>query len=269
MTRRGDCFASAALGGDGKLIFVFRRVCYNWVMFPLLGVNVDHVATVRQARRGAAPDPAAAAQAAERGGADFITMHLREDRRHIVDADLPKLAAAVSTHLNLELAAVAEMRDKALELRPAKVCVVPERREEITTEGGLNAAENISELREFCAALTEGGMEVSLFVNADPRQIRAAKDIGAAAVELHTGAFADSETPEAELEALRSCAKLGAELGLKVNAGHGLRLDNVCAVAALPEVSELNIGHAIVARAIFAGMEEAVREMAAAIRSAR
>ena len=236
-------------------------------MPPQLGVNIDHVATVRQARRADYPSPAEAARAAERGGADFITLHLREDRRHITDADLPQIAQAVSTHINLEIAAVPEMREIALKFQPAKICLVPERREEITTEGGLNAANNIPALREFCAALRR--MEVSLFVDAQPEQVRAAKEIGAAAIELHTGPFANADNPAAELEKLQAAARLGAQLGMKVNAGHGLRTDNVGAVAAIPQIAELNIGHAVVARAILLGMENATREMAAAIAQAR
>ena len=236
-------------------------------MPPQLGVNIDHVATVRQARRADYPSPAEAARAAERGGADFITLHLREDRRHITDADLPQIAQAVSTHINLEIAAVPEMREIALKFQPAKICLVPERREEITTEGGLNAANNIPALREFCAALLR--MEVSLFVDAQPEQVRAAKEIGAAAIELHTGPFANADNPAAELEKLQAAARLGAQLGMKVNAGHGLRADNVAAVAAIPQIAELNIGHAIVSRAILLGMENATREMAAAIAQAR
>ena len=216
---------------------------------------------------GGLPSPAEAARAAERGGADFITLHLREDRRHITDADLPQIAQAVSTHINLEIAAVPEMREIALKFQPAKICLVPERREEITTEGGLNAANNIPALREFCAALRR--MEVSLFVDAQPEQVRAAKEIGAAAIELHTGPFANADNPAAELEKLQAAARLGAQLGMKVNAGHGLRTDNVGAVAAIPQIAELNIGHAVVARAILLGMENATREMAAAIAQAR
>ena len=239
-------------------------------MPPQLGVNIDHVATVRQARRAAYPDPAEAAGAALRGGADFITFHLREDRRHIIDSDLPRLAEAVSAaKLNMEIAAVAEMRDIALQLRPARICLVPERREEITTEGGLNAADNIPQLREFCAVLSQNGVEVSLFTDPDSRQIRAAREIGAQAVELHTGAFANAEKPDSELEKIRVAARLGAELGLKVNAGHGLRADNTAVVAAIAEIAELNIGHAIVARALFAGMEAATREMRQVMDSAR
>ena len=239
-------------------------------MPPLLGVNIDHVATVRQARRAAYPDPAEAARAAMRGGADFITFHLREDRRHIIDSDLPRLAEAVSAPLlNMEIAAVPEMREKALQLRPARICLVPERREEITTEGGLNAADSIPELRDFCAPLIKSGVEVSLFVDADPRQIRAAREIGAQAVELHTGAFANAAHPAPELEKIRAAARLGAEAGMKVNAGHGLRPDNAAAVAAIAEISELNIGHAIVARALLAGMEAATREMRRVMDAAR
>ena len=240
-------------------------------MSPKLGVNIDHIATVRQARRANYPDPADAAVAAERGGADFITMHLREDRRHISDADLPRVAAAIATHINLEIAAVAEMRDRALELRPAKICLVPERREEVTTEGGLNAAANIAALREFCAPLSEAGMEVSFFLDPDADQLESAKAAGAAAAELHTGAFANASGGDVirELEKLKAAARLGAKLGLKMNAGHGLHLENVGEVAAIPEVAELNIGHAIVSRALLVGMQNATREMAAAIRRAR
>ena len=238
-------------------------------MPPQLGINIDHVATVRQARRADYPSPAEAARAAERGGADFITLHLREDRRHITDVDLPQIAQAVSTHINLEIAAVPEMREIALKFQPAKICLVPERREEITTEGGLNAANDIPALREFCAALLQNNMEVSLFVDADSQQVRAAKEIGAAAIELHTGPFANAENPAPELEKLQAAARLGAQLGMKVNAGHGLRTDNVAAVAAIPQIAELNIGHAVVARAIFLGMENATREMATAIAKAR
>ena len=238
-------------------------------MPPALGVNIDHVATVRQARRADYPDPAQAARDAERGGAHFITFHLREDRRHITDADLPRIAKAVSTHINLEIAATPEMREIALQFQPAKICIVPERRQEITTEGGLNAKNNIPQLRQFCAPLLQNCMEVSLFVDPQPEQIRAAKEIGVPAIGLHTGPFANAKNPQAELQNLTSAAELAAQIGLKVNAGHGLRTDNVSPVAAIPQIAELNIGHAIVARAIFIGMENATREMASAIAKAR
>lgn len=227
-----------------------------------LGVNIDHVATIRQARRAGYPDIVEAARAAEAGGADFITIHLREDRRHIVDADLPALAAGIRTCLNLEIAAVAEMQQAALSLRPAKICLVPERRAELTTEGGLNARDRVAELREFCAPLAEAGIEVSLFIDPDPAQAAAAAEIGAHASELHTGEYARS----GDIAPLAAAAQAAAEAGLRVYAGHGLHLENAAAVAALPEIIELNIGHAIVARALFVGLSEAVREMAALVK---
>ena len=226
----------------------------------LLGVNIDHVATIRQARRTPYPDIVEAAVAAEQGGADFITVHLREDRRHIVDGDLPRLMAALDTHLNLEIAATAEMREIALELRPPKVCLVPEKRRELTTEGGLNVAAQEEHLRDFCAPLLAAGTEVSLFVDPDERQIRAARAVGAPTVELHTGRFAES----GEIAPLAEAVGWARAEGLQVNAGHGLNLENVAAVAALP-VAELNIGHAIVARALFVGLANAVAEMRRAL----
>jgi pyridoxine 5-phosphate synthase len=238
----------------------------------LLGVNIDHVATLRQARRVTYPDPVEAARLAERGGADGITVHLREDRRHINDHDVERLRATVASKLNLEMAATAEMRDKALAIRPDDACIVPERREELTTEGGLDAAGQRSTLADLVAALRGAGIRVSLFIDPDPRQIEAAAESGAAVVELHTGAYADARDPyrlEAELARLRSAARQAAARGLQVNAGHGLRLDNVKPVAAIPEIVELNIGHAIVARAVLVGMEGAVREMRAALDQAR
>lgn len=229
-----------------------------------LGVNIDHVATIRQARLVNYPDIADAAQAAEAGGADFITVHLREDRRHIIDEDLPRLAASLKTHMNLEIAATDEMRRIALLTRPKSVCIVPEKRRELTTEGGLNAAADIPRLRDFCAPLAAAGVEVSLFIDPDEKQIAAAKKIGAPAVELHTGDYAATGA----LAPLAAAAAFAAAAGLKVNAGHGLRADNVAAVAALP-LAELNIGHAIVARALFVGMTAAVREMRQAMEAAR
>jgi pyridoxine 5-phosphate synthase len=238
----------------------------------LLGVNIDHVATLREARRVAYPDPVEAARFAERGGADGITVHLREDRRHINDRDVERLRHAVSSKLNLEMAATAEMRAKAVALRPDDACIVPERREELTTEGGLDTASQGAALRDLVAALQETGIRVSLFIDPDPRQIEAAARSGATAVELHTGTYADARDPyrlETELARLRSAARLAAAAGLQVNAGHGLRLDNVKPVAAIPEIVELNIGHSIVARAVLVGMESAVREMRAALDQAR
>jgi len=237
-----------------------------------LGVNIDHVATVRQARRAAYPDPVEAARLAERAGADGITVHLREDRRHIQDHDVVRLRATVTTKLNLEMAATAEMRDKALAVRPRDVCLVPERREELTTEGGLDAAGQRESLRAIVAALRAADIRVSLFIDPDPAQIVAAAEVGAAFVELHTGAYAEARDPyrlHSELERLRSGARLARSRGLGVNAGHGLRLDNVKPVAALREVTELNIGHSIVARAVLVGMEAAVREMRTAMDAAR
>lgn len=225
-----------------------------------LGVNIDHVATIRQARRVVYPDIVEAALAAEAGGADFITVHLREDRRHIIDNDLPRLSAALQTHMNLEIAATEEMRRIALQVRPKSVCIVPEKRQELTTEGGLDAAGQAEHLREFCHPLTTAGMEVSLFIDAAAKQIAAAGDIGVPTVELHTGLYAEN----GDLAPLTDAVALAHDAGLKVNAGHGLRLDNVAAVAALP-FAELNIGHAIVARALFVGLTEAVREMRLAI----
>jgi pyridoxine 5-phosphate synthase len=238
----------------------------------LLGVNVDHVATLRQARHVSYPDPVEAARLAERGGAQGITVHLREDRRHIQDHDVERLRAAVRTKLNLEMAATAEMRAKALAIHPHDVCVVPERREELTTEGGLDVAAQRAALRELVEALREGGIRVSLFIDPDLRQIEAAAETSADAVELHTGAYAEARDPyrlEADLGRLRSAARRGCEAGLQVNAGHGLRLDNVKPIAAIREIVALNIGHSIVARAVLVGMEAAVREMRAALAQAR
>jgi len=234
----------------------------------LLGVNVDHVATVRQARRTTYPDPVEAARLAERGGAGGITVHLREDRRHIRDHDVVRLRAAVTTKLNLEMAATVEMQAKALAIRPDDVCVVPERREELTTEGGLDAVSQLESLRALAGSLGEAGIRVSLFIDPDPRQVEAAVATGAGAVELHTGAYAEARDPyrlQSELARLTSAARLAAARGLVVNAGHGLRLDNVKPVAAIPEIAELNIGHSIVARAVLVGMEAAVREMRTAL----
>ena len=230
----------------------------------LLGVNIDHVATVRQARGVSYPDPVEAARLAERGGADGITVHLREDRRHIQDADVERLRASVTTKLNLEMAATAEMRGKALSIRPRDVCVVPERRQELTTEGGLDVAGQREKISDLVGVLQEAGIRVSLFIDPDERQIDAALEAGADAVELHTGCYAETREPAAvarELERLRLTVARADGAGLQVNAGHGLTLGNVGAVAGIPAVVELNIGHSIVARALFVGMEAAVREM--------
>jgi len=231
---------------------------------PLLGVNIDHVATVRQARRAAVPDIVAAALAAEAGGADSVTVHLREDRRHIQDQDVAALKKALKTRLNLEMAATAEMVRIARVVRPHSVCLVPEKREELTTEGGLSVAENLAKVKDATAKIKAKGILVSHFVDPDPAQVQAAKAAGADIVELHTGAYAGSPDPTAlvtNLKALQRAAESARSLGLVVNAGHGLDYQNVRPVAQIPGVHELNIGFSIVARAVFIGVEPAVREM--------
>lgn len=236
-----------------------------------LGVNIDHVATLRQARRTPYPAIVAAALAAERGGADGITVHLREDRRHIQDADVDRLRGAIATKLNLEMAATAEMAVKACAVKPEDVCLVPERREELTTEGGLDAAGQAVTLAAVVSRLRDHGVRVSLFIDPELAQIEAALKLRAAAVELHTGTYADAPTPAArdrERERLRAAAVAAGAAGLIVNAGHGLTLDNVAPIAALPRLHELNIGHSLIADAVFVGLEEAVRRMKAKLRSA-
>jgi pyridoxine 5-phosphate synthase len=231
---------------------------------PLLGVNIDHVATVRQARRAAVPDIVAAAQAAEAGGADSVTVHLREDRRHIQDADVAALKKALKTRLNLEMAATAEMVRIARVVRPHSVCLVPEKRQELTTEGGLNVAENLAKVKDATAKIKAKGILVSHFIDPDPSQVQAAKTAGADMVELHTGAYAGAPDPTAlvaQLKALQRALDAARGLGLVVNAGHGLDYQNVRPVAQIPGMNELNIGFAIVARAVFVGLEQAVREM--------
>lgn len=230
----------------------------------LLGVNIDHVATIRQARGTRYPEPVQAALVAEQAGADAITLHLREDRRHIRDRDVEVLRDILQTRMNLEMAATPEMGEIARRIRPADCCLVPERREELTTEGGLDAAGNLAQLTDFCAMLMEADVRVSLFIDAEPRQLEAARAIGVPVVEIHTGRYADAQSRgdrAAELERIRRAVALGVELGLQVNAGHGLDYHNVRAVAAIPDVRELNIGHAIVARAIFCGLATAVADM--------
>ena len=237
-----------------------------------LGVNLDHVATLRQVRRTAYPDVWAAAQAAELGGADGITVHLREDRRHIQDADVDLLRARISTKLNLEMAATEEMVVKACAVRPQDVCLVPERREELTTEGGLDAAGQMDALRRVVERLQAAGIRVSLFIDPEERQIDAAKTLRADAIEIHTGAYAGAPSAparEAELERIRRAAERAAAARLLVNAGHGLTLDNVAPIAGLPVIHELNIGHSIVADAVFVGLEEAVRRMKTRMLAAR
>ncbi len=236
-----------------------------------LGVNVDHVATLRQARRGRYPDPVHAALAAETAGADSITLHLREDRRHIQDHDVRSLRGLLQTRMNLELAVTDEMLAITAEVRPADCCFVPERRQEITTEGGLDVAAQAARVRDATAHLRQAGVRVALFIDPDPRQVEAAAHAGAPVVELHTGAYAQAAGSHqaTELERLRAAARLGASLGLEVHAGHGLNYRNVRPVAALPEIVELNIGHALIAHALYVGLAAAVREMKALMAAAR
>ena len=232
-----------------------------------LGVNIDHVATVRNARGGAYPDPLRAAQLAEEAGADGITAHLREDRRHISDADIDGLMKVLTVPLNFEMAATPEMQAIALRHKPHAVCIVPEKREERTTEGGLEVAREENRLAHFIAPLRDAGCRVSIFIAADRRQIEAAHRIGAQVIELHTGAYCDAQAEgrlaerDRELEALREMAAFGHALGLEVHAGHGLTYDTVQPVAAFPELRELNIGHFLIGEAIFRGLTPAVQEM--------
>jgi pyridoxine 5-phosphate synthase len=232
-----------------------------------LGVNIDHVATVRNARGGAHPDPVDAALAAIEAGADGITAHLREDRRHIRDADITRLRAAITKPLNLEMAATDEMAAIALQVRPHAACIVPERRAEVTTEGGLDAAGQIEALRPIVAGLRAAGIRVSLFIDPDERQLQAAADLGVDIVELHTGAYAEGRP--GELDRLRVAAAATAGLGLECHAGHGLTYANVQAIAALPEVIELNIGHFIIGQAILDGLPAVVLRMRELIQTAR
>jgi len=229
-----------------------------------LGVNIDHVATLRQARGTQYPSPVQAALMAENAGADSITLHLREDRRHIQDADVYILRHILHTRMNLEMAITDEMLDIAQEVAPQDACLVPERREELTTEGGLDVAGQFEKARAACEILGDAGIRVSLFIDPEIHQLEAARSAGAPVVEIHTGRFADAENEmdaARELARIRAAVEKGRALGLTVNAGHGLHYHNVQAVAAIPGMEELNIGHAIVARAIFSGWENAVREM--------
>ena len=239
-------------------------------MAPRLGVNIDHVATLRQARRVPDPDPVQAAILAELAGADGITVHLRSDRRHIQDRDVEILRQVVKTRLNLEMAATQEMLKIALTAKPHQVTLVPERREEITTEGGLDVVLNSVQLKPAVKMLEEGGIRVSVFVDPDLEQVKEAHRIDAHAIEINTAAYADARDDQGRDAALRKtvdAARFGRKLGLAVHAGHRLTYENVRALAALPEISELNIGHNIVARAVLVGMERAVREMREAMRS--
>jgi len=237
---------------------------------PRLYINIDHVATVREARKTDEPDPVDAARRAEDAGADGITAHLREDRRHMQDHDIEMLARSVRTVFNLELAATRKIVEIACRLKPFQATLVPERREEITTEGGLNLASDTPRLREAILRLTDAGCRVSLFIDPDPSSLSRARDLGVPAVELHTGRYAHTgrEDPRALAE-LAAAATLGRELGLSVHAGHGLTYQNVQPVARIPEIEELNIGHSVVSRAIFTGIGSAVTEMAILVRAAR
>ena len=234
-----------------------------------LYINIDHIATVRQARRGAEPVPVDAVALCERAGADGITAHLREDRRHIQDADIEAIARAATTAFNLEIACTPEMIALAERLRPAAVTLVPERREEVTTEGGLDLAGAAARLTDALQRLRAVGVRSSLFIAPDPDSVQRARDLGADAVELHTGAYAHAGADDAPLAALREGARRAASLGLAVHAGHGLTTANVARVAAIPEVEELNIGHHVIGRAIFVGLETAIHELRSAMDAAR
>ncbi len=235
-----------------------------------LGVNVDHVATVRQARMIDIPDPVEAALLAEQAGADVITVHLREDRRHIQERDVARLRQRLAARLNLEMAGTPEMTRQALTLKPDDACLVPERREELTTEGGLDVVTHGKQLKNVVSRLREAGIRVSLFVDPDLKQLEASRELGADGVEIHTGAYANASGPgvEQELEAVRQASAAAAGLGLEVHGGHGLNAGNVTPIAAIEEIVELNIGHSIVARSIMVGMVQAVKEMKALIAGA-
>jgi pyridoxine 5-phosphate synthase len=238
----------------------------------LLGVNIDHVATLRQARGTRYPDPIQAAIAAESAGADSITLHLREDRRHIQERDVRMLRDILQTRMNLEMAVTDEMLEIALQLHPEDCCLVPERREELTTEGGLDVAGQLPRIRDACKRLAEAGIRVSLFIDADPDQIDAAAASGAPCIEIHTGHFADAAAGLAQTEELArivEAVRLGEQAGLTVHAGHGLHYHNVQKIAAISGIRELNIGHAIIARALFTGLESAVAEMKRLMQEAR
>ena len=236
-----------------------------------LGVNIDHVATIRNARGGAYPDPIRAAMVAQEAGADGITAHLREDRRHIIDEDIAHLIGAIALPLNMEMAATEEMVALALKHRPHAACIVPERREEVTTEGGLNAAGQHNHLQPLISRLADAGIRVSLFIEPDPRQIEAAIMLGAPVVEFHTGryAHADGEERTEELKRIADAAALAVKNGIEPHAGHGLTFDNVQPIAAIPQIAELNIGHFLTGEAIFTGLDASVRRMRALMDEAR
>lgn len=234
-----------------------------------LYINIDHVATLRQARRGTEPDPVEAASVCEAAGADGITAHLREDRRHIQDADIAGLKKKVRTYFNLEMACVAEMVELARRIKPEQVTLVPERREEITTEGGLDIITEPSRIRSAVEALADAGIRVSLFIDPTRAAVEQSKRLGVPAIELHTGAYSHQPDLGKAIDALRDSARRGADLGLAVHAGHGLTVKNVGLVAAISEIEELNIGHSIISRSVFIGLERAVKEMRDAMRAAR
>jgi pyridoxine 5-phosphate synthase len=238
----------------------------------LLGVNIDHVATIRQARGGRYPELIQAALVAEQNGADSITAHLREDRRHIQDRDIFLLKDMIHTRLNMEMAVTDEMVDIAVKVRPHACCLVPEKRQELTTEGGLEVVGNLSRVQSACEKLAGADIEVSLFIAPDHAQIDAAKAAGAPVVELHTGCYADAKSPtdrDAELNRIRQAAHYANSIGLQVNAGHGLHVHNVAAICHIPEIVELNIGHSIIAQALFSGLAQAVRDLKQAMLNAR
>ncbi|WP_375752611.1 pyridoxine 5'-phosphate synthase [Vibrio sp. HN007] len=238
----------------------------------LLGVNIDHIATLRNARGTKYPDPVHAAEIAERAGADGITIHLREDRRHILDRDVRILKETIQTRMNLEMAVTDEMVEIAVKTKPEYVCLVPEKREELTTEGGLDVKGQLEKVKAATKTLTEAGIKVSLFIDADREQIDAAKACEAPFIELHTGHYADAETEldqQNELKKIAAAASYADDLGITVNAGHGLTYHNVGPIAALPEIYELNIGHSIIGRAVFDGLSKAVADMKAAMAAGR
>ncbi|WP_373350432.1 pyridoxine 5'-phosphate synthase [Acinetobacter bereziniae] len=240
-------------------------------MAALLGVNIDHVATLRQARGTTYPDPVKAALICEQAGAEGITLHLREDRRHIQDDDVRRMRPVLKTRMNLEIAVTDEMVAFAIEIKPHHVCFVPEKRQEVTTEGGLDVVGHFADVKAATQTLTAIGCDVSLFIDPDFAQIDAAIACGAPTIELHTGAYAGAESgaeQQAELERIVKGAEYAAAQGLVVNAGHGLNLDNVAAIAAIPQIHELNIGHSIIAESVFVGLAQAVKDMKAAIQAA-
>ena len=234
-----------------------------------LGINIDHVATLRQARGGSEPDPISAALVCEKAGCDSIVAHLREDRRHINDSDVSKLKKIIKTRFNLEMSVNSGVVKAAMEIKPHQATLVPERRKELTTEGGLDVLSNMRKVSEVIAKLESCGIEVSLFIDPEEKQIEASKKAGAKIIEIHTGKYADAKSPDGaarELSAISNAVKAGRRLGITVNAGHGLNYKNVEAVAAIGEIEELNIGHSIISHSVFAGLENAVKEMLALVR---